>query len=51
MGAGPDRVESLHECLEAAGRADRYVTDAHLATLALNYFPDINGPICTSGFS
>ena len=51
MGAGPYRVDSLHKCLEAAGRAARFVTDARLATLALNYFSYINGRICTSGFS
>ena len=37
LGAGPQHFDNLQNCFEAAGRAGRFVTDAHLAALALNH--------------
>ena len=42
LDAGPKHFDHLQECLEAAGRAGRFVTDAHLAALALDHDADIH---------
>ena len=42
LDAGPDHFDHLQECLEAAGRAGRFVTDAHLAALALDHDVEIH---------
>lgn len=42
LDAGPDHFDNLQECLEAAGRAGRFVTDAHLAALALDHDAEIH---------
>ena len=42
LDAGPDHFDHLQKCLEAAGRAGRFVTDAHLAALALDHDADIH---------
>ena len=42
LDAGPDHFDHLQECLEAAGRAGRFVTDAHLAALALDHDTEIH---------
>ena len=42
LDAGPDHFDHLQECLEAAGRAGRFVTDAHLAALALDHDAEIH---------
>ena len=42
LDAGPKHFDHLQECLEAAGRAGRFVTDAHLAALALDHDAEIH---------
>ena len=41
LDAGPNHFDHLLECLVAAGRAGRFVTDAHLAALALDHGAEI----------
>lgn len=41
LDAGPNHFDHLQECLVAAGRAGRFVTDAHLAALALDHGAEI----------
>ena len=42
LDAGPDHFDHLQECLETAGRSGRFVTDAHLAALALDHDAEIH---------
>ena len=42
LDAGPVHFDHLQECLEAAGRAGRFVTDAHLAALSLDHDAEIH---------
>ena len=41
LDAGPRHFDNLQSCLEAAGRAGRFVTDAHLAALVLDHDAEI----------
>ena len=41
LDAGPYHFDHLQDCLVAAGRAGRFVTDAHLAALALDHGAEI----------
>ena len=41
LDAGPEHFDNLQNCLEATGRAGRFVTDAHLAALALDHDAEI----------
>ena len=42
LDAGPEYFDNLQHYLEAAGRANRSVTDAHLAALGLDHNAEIN---------
>ena len=42
LDAGPSHFDHLEQCLQAAGRAGRFVTDAHLAALALDHNGEIH---------
>ena len=42
LDTGPEHFDHLQECLETAGRAGRFVTDAHLAALALDHDAEIH---------
>ena len=37
LDASHEQFDNLQNCLEAAGRAGRFVTDAHLAALRLDH--------------
>ena len=40
--SGPEHFTHMAQCLEAAGRAGKLVTDAHLAALALDHDAEIH---------
>ena len=42
LDSGPDHFAHMGQCLEAAGRAGKLVTDAHLAALALDHDAEIH---------
>ena len=42
LDSGPDHFTHMARCLEAAGRASKLVTDAHLAALALDHDAEIH---------
>ena len=42
LDAGDNHFNHLEQCLDAAGRAGRLVTDAHLAALAMDYDAEIH---------
>ena len=42
LDSGPDHFIHMAQCLEAAGREGKLVTDAHLAALALDHDAEIH---------